>query len=213
MGSPDHEPGHDSSESPVHPVTIAKPFYLGKYEITQGQYQAIMNYNQAQLKGPPNQPVDSCGFEEAVKFCQYASQRTGRRFRLPTEAEWEYACRAGTGAGTQTAFSCGPTLSPDYAVAKFSPDLKPVSPGLAGSRKPNAFGLYDMHGSLWEWTSSPFTPDYNSAPTTQPDEITYVYRGGSFRSPPEECRSAIRFAGAPNLRNDVMGFRVVVEPR
>ncbi len=216
MGSDESEVGHDPSESPRHTVKIAKAFYLGRYEVNQGQWEAVMNFNQAQKKGDAKQAVDSISWTDARKFCAYGGQKAGRTLRLPTEAEWEYACRA----GTKTPWSSGQKLSADDAVFNWSKleggPAKPEHPAIVGSKKPNAWGLYDMHGNVWEWCEDAFTQDYAKHPGTQAavtaeGEPSYVYRGGCWRSGPEECRSAVRFAGPGELRSDVMGFRVAVD--
>ncbi len=222
MGSPNNEPGHDPSESPMHTVKIEQPFYIGKLEVTQAQWQAVVGSNQSEFKGDPTAPADSIARRDAVKFCQYATQRTNRVFRLPTEAEWEYACRA----GTSTAFSCGAALTTTQATFKAAEGDKPLRTTPAGSHAPNAWGLYDMHGNVYEWCADMYQPDYKDAPAdgtavlapkTAPGDvegdISYVYRGGSWRNGPEECRSAVRFASSETTRSDTMGFRVVVEPR
>lgn len=218
MGSDENEEGHDPSEAPKHTVKIEKAFYLGRYEVTQGQWQAVMNYNQAQKKGDPKQAVDSTSWTDAQKFCQYGGERAGRALRLPTEAEWEYACRA----GTKTPYSSGEQVSADDAVFNWSKledgPAKPGSPLIVGSKKANPWGLYDMHGNVWEWCQDAFVADYAKHPGTQAavtaeGETDYAYRGGSWRSGPEECRSAVRFAGAGELRSDVMGFRVAMDAR
>ena len=219
MGSDESEEGHDPSESPRHRVKIEKAFCLGRYEVTQGQWEAVMSSNQAQKKGEARQAMDSVSWTDAQKFCQYGGEKAGRALRLPTEAEWEYACRA----GTKTPWSTGEKLSADDAVfnwSKLRRDLaEPEHPGIVGSKKPNAWGLYDMHGNVWEWCQDAFEQDYAKHPGTQAavaagtDEISYVYRGGCWRSGPEECRSAVRFAGPGELRSDVMGFRVAMDAK
>lgn len=219
MGSDESEAGHDSSESPRHTVKIGKAFYLGRYEITQGQWEAVMNSNQAQEKGNARQAMGSVSWTDAQKFCKYGTEKAGRMLRLPTEAEWEYACRA----GTKTPWSSGGKLSADDAVFNWSKleggPAKPEHPGIVGSKRPNAWGLYDMHGNVWEWCQDAFEQDYAKHPGTQAaltagtGEASYVYRGGCWRSGPEECRSAVRFAGPDELRSDVVGFRVAMDAR
>ena len=224
MGSPDNEPGHDPSESPMHTVKIQQPFYIGKFEVTQAQWQAVMRSSQSAFHGDGTLPADSIGHTDAVKFCQYATQQTTRIFRLPSEAEWEYACRA----GSNTAFSTGGKLSGQYATFK-TPDSdsdKPLRTTRVGSHAPNAWGLYDMHGNVYEWVADVYRADYKEAPAdgtvvlprkTDPGDVegslSYVYRGGSWRNAAEECRSAVRFASGEATRSDTMGFRVVVELR
>jgi len=218
MGSPDREVAHDASESPMHPVQIDKPFYIGKYEVTQGQWKAIMNSSQSTFTGEDKRPAENIAWVDAVKFCKYAGERTGRTMRLPSEAEWEYACRA----ATNTPWNSGMMLL--EAVFKPATGFKPVQPANVGSRLPNSWGLYDMHGNVFEWCEDYYYPNYDKAPTTQlpvttppklgeGEQPSRVYRGGSWRSKAEECRSATRFAATEETRSDTMGFRVVVEPR
>ena len=222
MGSPDNEPGRDPSESPMHTVKIEQPFYIGKYEVTQAQWEAIIKSNQSAFRGDGTLPADSVGRGDAVKFCQYATQRTTRIFRLPSEAEWEYACRA----GSNTAFSCGAELTSQYATFKASDADKPLRPTRVGSHSANAWGLYDMHGNVYEWVADVYRPDYKESPGDAPAAapsksasgdveggLSYVHRGGSWRNGAWECRSAVRFASSEATRSDTMGFRVVVELR
>ncbi|MBE3098193.1 MAG: formylglycine-generating enzyme family protein [Planctomycetes bacterium] len=174
MGSPDSEKGHKADESPQHEVTISKPFYMGVTEVTQAQYEAVMGTNPSGSKGPTN-PVEKVSWHEASDFCRKLSQKTGKTVRLPTEAEWEYACRA----GSKTRFSFGDSDSAlgDYASLVYK--RNPV-----GRKKPNAWGLYDMHGSVWEWCADRYDP-YSSEASTDPQGATSggggrVLRGGSW---------------------------------
>ena len=222
MGSPASETGHDPSESPQRKVHVGRAIFMGKFEVTQGQYQAVMGLNQGTFKEDPRRAIDNISWTDGVKFCKYVSERTGRTVRLPTEAEWEYACRA----GSDTAFAFGDTLRAQDAVFNWSKvDAaagKPDRPAVVDTTRPNAWGLYGMHGNVWEWCQDAFADGYAAhsgtqaavpAANPQSAEVDYVYRGGSWRSGPAECRSAVRFAGSGELRSDVMGFRVVVEVR
>ncbi|MDR3077516.1 MAG: formylglycine-generating enzyme family protein, partial [Planctomycetota bacterium] len=147
MGSPESEAGRYGIEEIQHEVTISKPFYLGICEVTQAQYEAVVGNNPSQYKGNGGtKPVESVSWDDAREFCRKASDLAGKRFRLPTEAEWEYACRA----GTATPFSTGETLSPKQASLI---DAKNRETLAAGSFPPNAWGLHDMHGNVWEWCS------------------------------------------------------------
>ncbi|MEI6232525.1 MAG: formylglycine-generating enzyme family protein [Planctomycetota bacterium] len=221
MGTPDTEPGHKKNET-RHSVTISKPFYMGKTEVTQQQYDAIMAETPSKVKGL-TLPVDRVTWEDASKFCEKLSELAGKPVQLPTEAQWEYACRA----GTTTAYHSGDTLPP--ADANVSADPKTVGsdkPELrektlpVGSFKPNAFGVYDMHGNVWEWCRDWY--EENNAVATTPiqdpegpaksseDPPVRVLRGGSFYSLPLEVRSGCRDSMAPGYRSARGGFRIIV---
>jgi len=198
-----------SSEQPVHEVTI-QPFYLGKYPITQEQYQAVMGSNPSYFKDKgEKRPVENVSWDDAVKFCEKLSQND-KKYRLPSEAEWEYACRA----GTQTKYYFGDDESKlkDYAwYRENSGDTThPV-----GEKKPNAFGLYDMHGNVGEWCSDRWHANYNNAPTDGSSWETgtvnnYALRGGSWDYGVIKCRSANRNRLNAYGRNDFTSFRLVV---
>jgi formylglycine-generating enzyme required for sulfatase activity len=212
MGSPDSEEGHKADEGPQHQVTISKPFYMGVTEVTQAQFEAVMGTNPSKFKGPTN-PVESVTWDEAVEFCRRLSEKTGKTFRLPTEAEWEYACRA----GTKTRFSFGDSESVlgDYAWCTSNSGGKthPV-----GQKKPNAWGLYDMHGNVWEWCADWFG-DYSSGSSTDPQGPgsggSRVLRGGSWRiGGSGGFRCAYRGSGDPTTRrlDGLSGFRCARAP-
>jgi formylglycine-generating enzyme required for sulfatase activity len=190
-----------------HEVTISKPFYLGVYEVTQAQYEAVMGTNPSLFKGATN-PVDTVSWNDATAFCSKLSKKTRQVVRLPTEAEWEYACRA----GTQTVFSFGddPSALGDYAWwgQNSGGTTHPV-----GQKKPNAWGLYDMHGNVWETCVDWWGP-YPKGPVTDPSGRATgssgpVVRGGSWRSfrVADYFRCAARCYGNPALRSDCYGFR------
>jgi len=235
MGSPATEAGRSGDEGPQHDVTISKPFYMGVFEVTQEQYEQVMGVNPSSFKGAKN-PVEMVSWEEAVEFCKKLSARTGKKVMLPTEAQWEYACRA----GTTTAFHTGDALKPGQANAAFP---KTSNPGVwdrimawlgmssaqkiiqttpAGSFPPNGFGLYDMHGNVWEWCSDWHADSYANLPAGQagaknqdptgPDSgASRVLRGGSWGGDPQLCRSALRFRLTPDYRICDVGFRVAVD--
>ncbi len=219
MGSPEGEVGRKKDESPQHQVTVPG-FFMGRYEVTQAQYQAIMGTNPAHFKGE-KLPVETVSWNDAVEFCQKLSQKTGRTYRLPSEAEWEYACRS----GTTTPFYFGETITPDlvnyngastYASAPkgvFRHKTTPVD-----SFPPNAFGLYDMHGNVYERCQDDYHDNYNGAPTDgrawlSVNNTDYgQLRGGSWLNDPEFCRSAYRSAFFRAERDFFfadIGFRVV----
>ncbi|WP_445252075.1 MULTISPECIES: SUMF1/EgtB/PvdO family nonheme iron enzyme [unclassified Microcoleus] len=175
-----------SSEQPVHQVTV-QPFYLGKYPITQAQWETVMGNNPSNFKGA-KRPVENVNWDQAVEFCQKLSEKTGKTYRLPAEAEWEYACRA----GTTTPFYFGDTITPDLVNYDGNHPYGGAPKGLyrqqttdVGSFPPNSFGLYDMHGNVWEWCSDKWHDNYNGAPTDGSSWETgtdnnRVLRGGSW---------------------------------
>ncbi len=207
MGSPGGE-GYDT-EKPQHRVTV-EPFCVGKYPITQRQYQEIMNSNPSNFRGD-NLPVENVSWEDAVEFCQRLSLHTGQEYRLPSEAEWEYACRA----GTTTPFHFGETITEDlanYAAVDIYAIELTTTP--VASFAPNPFGLYDMHGNVWEWCQDDWHDNYEDAPTDGSAWISEnhgkkVFRGGSWFSDSKECRSASRFRNNRAFRGGNIGFRVV----
>ena len=233
MGSPGTEPGRGSEEGPQHAVTISKPSYMGIYPVTQEQYEQVMGTNPSRFKGASN-PVETVSWDDATEFCKKLSQKTGKRVRLPTEAQWEYACRA----GTTTAYNTGPAISPGEADCDFSGSS--ATPGYwaklkgwvrsffpagkqpqggpkpVGSFKPNDFGLYDMHGNIWQWCADWYGDDYyahspSSDPAGPESGSPRVLRGGSWSVDPRSCRSAYRFWIDPDHRRSVFGFRVVLD--
>jgi formylglycine-generating enzyme required for sulfatase activity len=227
MGSPPDEPGRRDNEGPVHDVILTKAFYLGVTPVTQEQYQRAMGTNPARFQGAagggPEHPVECVSWEDVLLFCRRLGERPeeaqeGRSYRLPTEAEWECACRA----GSATPFHFGDSLSPREASfdgnhpygevprAPTPPRTVPV-----GSFPANYYGLHDMHGNVWEWCSDWYDAGYYSRSPRQdpqgPESGVYrVLRGGSWRNQAATCRSAYRNALAPNQRQPFIGFRVVL---
>lgn len=196
-------------ELPAKMVTIAKPFEMAATEVTQAQYEAVMGNNPAKKKGP-DLPVNNMPFKDAVEFCKRMTERTGRVHRLPTEAEWEYACRAGSDA----IWCFGDDIEKlgDFAWFEDNSDGK-VNP--VGKKMPNAFGLYDMHGNVWEWCSDWYGGDYFATgpdvdPKGPPAGEGHVVRGGAAFDEAWLCRSAERDFGPPVPRVN-LGFRVVRE--
>jgi formylglycine-generating enzyme required for sulfatase activity len=217
MGSPDEEPDHDISESPQHKVVIGRPFYMGKFEVTQNQWGVIRQASSRANIGPLF-PADGVSWTDATRWCEEMSKRLKVQVRLPTEAEWEYACRA----GTTTAYAFGPKLSAKDASFNSSDEARKRKTMPVGSFKPNAWGLYDMHGNVWEWCQDTLQGDYENAPKTDAAWIdpqtpyNRVRRGGSWADDAANLRSAVRWGAAasekePELRNDQVGFRVVVD--
>jgi len=221
MGSPPTEEGRKPNEGPVHQVTISSPFHIGIHEVTQQQYEAVIGKNpsHSHLKGAAR-PVETVSWEEAVEFCRKLSEKTGRTVRLPTEAEWEYACRA----GSTTRFCFGDDEK-DLGKYAWYTDNSEHTTHPVGQKAPNGWGLYDMYGNVWEWCADWFAPSYPNGPQTDPKgpesgptnvvssgSAARVVRGGSFTFRPAACRSATRGRGAPDARNGhYFGFRVVVE--
>jgi formylglycine-generating enzyme required for sulfatase activity/serine/threonine protein kinase len=215
MGSPSSESQRDNDEGPQHKVTISKSFYMGIYEVTQEQYQAVMGNNRSYFKGE-NLPAERVSWNDAVEFCKKLSRKEGKTYRLPTEAEWEYACRA----GTTTPFNTGETISTEcanyygnYTYGNGHKGLYRQKTTPVGSFSPNAFGLYDMHGNVWEWCQDRYDSKYYSnSPTVDPQGPSKgqyrVLRGGSWLNT-WGCRSALRFKDKPNKRGGDFGFRVV----
>jgi len=204
MGSPDSEKERDSDEGAVRKVQITKAFYMSKYEVTQDQYLAVMGRNPSQFSGG-NLPVEGVSWDEAVACCGKIGGR------LPTEAEWEYACRA----GSETRFCCGDDLN--YArlgeYAWYSGNSGSTTHAI-GQKKPNSFGLYDMHGNVYEWCSDWFSA-YANAQAVNPVGVSSgryrVCRGGSWFSDAGHCRSAYRSLSVPDARNINFGFRVALD--
>ncbi|MGC9526182.1 MAG: formylglycine-generating enzyme family protein [Limnospira sp.] len=240
MGSPETEAGRGVTEGPQHEVNVA-PFFMSRYAITQKQWRAIANLPKLAIELDPdrsqyngeNRPAEWVTWFDAIEFCARLSQLTNRTYRLPSEAEWEYACRA----GTATPFYYGETITTDIVnfYGDFSDGEAPkgvVRKGTApvGSFPPNAFGLYDTHGNVWEWCADPWNNDYQGAPKNgrvwdeeksgdrYQDYLVYlndliadnrfrVLRGGSWDVQLQDCRSAIRLRNIPTGRSNY-GFRI-----
>jgi formylglycine-generating enzyme required for sulfatase activity len=221
-GSPYFGGGADSGV--VHAVTISYPFWIGQHEVTVAEFSAMMGG--AALSSTKNLPVANKSWYDARAYCAALTAAetlagnvpAGYEYRLPTEAEWEYACRA----STTTEFNVGSELlCTDARIdATYHPTLSltdcglPLFPSNVGSYAPNAFGLYDMHGNVWEWCLDSFAP-YSSTPVTDPFVTggpTQVVRGGSFNDPSNSCRSATRNYSEPDESYPNVGFRVVLGP-
>jgi uncharacterized protein (TIGR02996 family) len=236
MGSPLSEVGRADSEGPMHEVEISRPFYLGVFPVTQAQFQRVLRLRPSlfrrsgagryRVRGldTANFPVEMVSWPIAKAFCRALSQRrderqAGRVYRLPTEAEWEYACRA----GTMTAYHFGAAAAlhqanfdgrPLYGAALSELTLGRPSP--VGSFLPNAWGLYDMHGNVWEWVGDWYGSDYyasspRSDPTGSQRGKDRLMRGGAWSTTPDACRSATRGWIDPYHANHETGFRVVCE--
>ena len=232
MGSPDGEVGRDYDEndlreSPQHQVTLTKDFYIGKFEITQEQYQAVMGTNPSNFAAyadSASRPVEFVTWDDSVAFCASlttylsASIPTGYQFNLPTEAQWEYACRAGTTSslnnGTDITSATG--IDENLGVVAWYDSISTSQTHVVGQKQPNAWGLYDMHGNVWEWCLDRYKQTYYadcldcSDPTGPSTGSRRVPRGGGWGSDPKNCRSASRSNSNPSTLNYSFGFRVVL---
>ncbi|MCY2924212.1 MAG: formylglycine-generating enzyme family protein [Planctomycetota bacterium] len=224
MGSPEGEKDRQRHEGPQREVTISKAFYMGVCEVTQEQYEAIMGKNPSAFKDAKN-PVERVSWNDAVEFCKALTAKTGKTVRLPTEAECEYACRA----GTKTRFSFGDADADLYKYGNYCD--KSNTNGVSwkdeahddghdktapvGSYKPNAWGLYDMYGNVAEWCSDWYADSYAKAGTRDPQGpdsgSLRVLRGGGWYDNPRRCRSARRHYYPPVFRRINYGFRVAVD--
>jgi formylglycine-generating enzyme required for sulfatase activity len=229
MGSPPEEEKREESESPLHQVAI-KAFYLARLPVTQIQWRAVAELPQVERSLNPepansksnNQPIECVSWYDAVEFCARLAKSTGRSYRLPTEAEWEYACRA----GTQTPFHFGATIRADLANYDGNHSYANGPQGIyreyttaAGSFEvANDFGLYDMHGNVWEWCADRWHDNYQSAPfdgrawDVDGDNRLRILRGGSWDFNPSYCRSAQRARYAADLRYFNISFRIACSP-
>ncbi|MBW4629276.1 MAG: formylglycine-generating enzyme family protein [Brasilonema octagenarum HA4186-MV1] len=228
MGAPKNEQDSGDDERPQHQVTV-QPFFMGKYPVTQAQWRAVAALPQVNKELDPNpsrfkgddRPVERISWYDALEFCARLNFRinftAGRDYRLPSEAEWEYACRA----GTTTPFYFGETITTDLAnyngnytygntpKREFREETTTV-----GSFPPNAFGLHDMHGNVWEWCADTWHENYEGAPKdgsawlTQSENDNHLLRGGSWANYPGYCRSAYRTFNVAGDRNVNFGFRV-----
>ena len=229
MGSPNSEKGRYRGEA-QHNVTISKPFYMSACEVTQEQYEAVMGVNPSERKGE-NLPVESVNWVDAVDFCARLSVIEGQPYRLPTEAKWEYACRA----GSSSAYCFGNSQVRLHVYAHYNRFLgksiclyhhefkdTPLLGDLIGIRsvgkkKPNVWGLYDMHGNVWEWCYDwygPYGTDPEADPTGPASGTGRVLRGGCWANPARSCRCAHRIGFGPHNRGvGNIGLRVVAEPR
>jgi len=204
--------GRVRTEGPQHKVKITKPFYLGKYEVTQTQWEAMMGNNPSEFQGPDN-PVEQVSWNDVQKFLtkmNVAFEKKGMVFGLPTEAGWEYACRAGT--TTSFYFGDNPALLKQHGW--FSGNARATTHPV-GQGKPNAWGLYDMHGNVEEWCSDWNRKTYYEVsppvdPVGPPSGEHRVFRGGGFRDAPVCCRSAYRDYTYPNRQAAGRGFRLAL---
>ncbi len=205
MGSPEGEKGRKAHEV-RHRVRISTAFYMSVCAITQAQYTAVMGTNPSERKGD-NLPVENVSWGDATAFCRTLSKKTGRKARLPTEAEWEYACRA----GTETPYHFGSAITTKQANYGRYHGLEAMP---AGYFPPSAWGLCEMHGNMWEWCAD-WYGDYPQGDVIDPQGPSSgsyrVLRGGAWGEEPWHCRSAHRSVNAPGSRDEWTGFRVVMD--
>jgi len=212
MGSRPGEERREPDSQPVHRVRITRAFYLGETEVTQKQFALVMGMNPSQDRSD-GKPVEQVGWPMAVEFCKKLSAKEGKRYRLPTEAQWEYACRA----GADTFFHFGDDRQYQqldhhaWHGRNSQAMLHPVK-----SKRPNTWGLFDMHGGVWEWCADWYAKDYYARgpaadPAGPPDGTVRVLRGGSFLAYPWNCFCGYRSFFSPEYRDRGMGLRVLCE--
>jgi formylglycine-generating enzyme required for sulfatase activity len=199
-----------------HSVTLSRDFWLHKYEVTQGEYASVMGKNPSQFPGDTNRPVEKLSYFDAVAYCSAVTKHEreagrlppGYAYRLPSEAEWEYACRA----GTTNFFSFGDAVAEADQYAWTLENSEGTTHPI-GQKRPNPWGLYDMHGNVWEWCNDWFAP-YPAAELTDPSGPTNskfkVFRGGGWNQAIEFARSANRFMMAPSNGIHFVGFRLAL---
>jgi formylglycine-generating enzyme required for sulfatase activity len=203
MGSPDADSEALDLEKPAHQVTISQPFYLGKYPVTQARWEAVMGNNPSYRKGNPSHPVDQVSWVDVQAFLYTLNEREGSgRYRLPTEAQWEYACRGGTKT---------PRYHPDVNAIAWYSENSNGSTQPVGQKVPNAWGLYDMLGNVYEWCLG-VRRVYTAGAVIDPMGLTgagayRVVRGGSWGGPAQSVRAAYHYWFVPGFRRDDLGFR------
>ncbi|MEO0759716.1 MAG: formylglycine-generating enzyme family protein [Cyanobacteria bacterium J06648_16] len=214
MGAPPEEEDSQDAERPQHRVQLSQ-FLMGRYPVTQAQWRVVAGYDREQMALDPEPsgfkgddlPVEQVSWREATEFCQRLSRRTGKHYHLPSEAQWEYACRA----ETMTTYHFGPQLTSD--LANYGRQENKTT--AVGQYPPNRWGLHDMHGNVWEWCQDHWHNNYDGAPTDGrawiggSDSSIRVRRGGSWYDIPWYCRSASRYNYFPDIRDYDIGFRVV----
>ena len=197
-------------EMPVHLVSIVRPFYVGVYEVTQEQWKQVMGKNPSEFEGD-KRPVENVSWNEVLKFIKKLSEKEGIQYRLPTEAEWEYACRAGS--TENYCFGNDESLFGEYAW--YTDNSEGVTHNV-GTKKPNAWGLYDMHGNVWEWCADWYSESYENTPTDGtaykiPNEKGRVLRGGSWNGSAENSRCSSRINLGSGGRNYFVWFLLLID--
>ena len=218
MGSPADEPGRNPDEA-QHKVTLTKPFYVQRSEVTQGQWLRVMGTNPSHFQDCGGDcPVEFVSWKECQEFVKNLNRREGsKKYRLPTEAEWEYACRA----NSPLAFADGPVTQTGCGYDKHLDAIgwycgnSGRRPHAAAKKTPNAFGLYDMHGNVWDWVADWYDM-YPLEDVTDPrgpvSGSSRVLRGGGWHEDVEGCRSAVRLGRPPDSKAGTLGFRLVRDP-
>jgi formylglycine-generating enzyme required for sulfatase activity len=206
MGSPESEEGRDRNEGPQHRVTLTKGFFLGIFPVTQEQWLQVIGRNPSHHKGEKNLPVEMVTWNKCQEFCQKLGELCGEPVRLPTEAEWEYACRA----GTSSPYSFGDTISAEQANCDFG--RQTITP--VGTFPPNSWGLFEMHGNVGEWCEDGLR-EYQAIPAENPKGLVptngdRALRVGCASAYPRHCRSASRCYGPVNFPGTYLGLRVLV---
>lgn len=213
--------GGTSAEQPAREVKLMAPFFMAKYEVPQNLWEAVMGANPSKWKGKRNS-VEMLSFAEAEDFCKRATEfmqaakliEPGQVIRLPSEAEWEYCCRA----GTKSNYSFGNDEQDLGQFGWFTGNAAGNDPPV-GAKKPNPWGLYDMHGYLWEWCADPWHPDYKEAPATPApwtaggEAGKHVIRSGSWKDKADRLTSSFRQAAKDDLRDDAVGLRCVLSQK
>jgi formylglycine-generating enzyme required for sulfatase activity len=229
MGAPEDEPGSDDCERPQHLVRVSQ-FLLGRYPVTQAQWRVVAGYQQIDKELDPdpskfkgdNLPVETVSWEDAQEFCRRLSAQSKKNYRLPSEAQWEYACRA----GTSTPFSFGEIITTEVANYDGNYTYRNEPQGerrgrttAVGIFPANDWGLHDMHGNVWEWCEDDWHGSYEGAPVdgsvwvdSNRTDSSKLLRGGSWFSNPGNCRSAIRYYNGRVITSNLVGFRVCCEP-
>jgi len=229
MGAPESEPDSENIERPQHRVQLSS-FLMGRYPVTQAQWRVVAGYDRidqeldtdpSTFKGD-NRPVEKVSWEDTQEFCKRLSAAMGKAYRLPSEAQWDYVCRA----GTETPFHFGETITPELANYDGSYIYGDGSKGESrqettgvGSFPASGWGLHDMHGNVWEWCEDDYHDSYNGAPEdgsawidSDLAETNRLLRGGSWGSNPQNCRSAYRYSIPRGYRSNAFGFRVCCVP-
>jgi formylglycine-generating enzyme required for sulfatase activity len=217
MGTPPSEVGREGQER-LHRVQLTRSFYLSRTEVTQGQWIAVMGSNPSAFPDcGPDCPLENANLFAVEEFITRLSNLSGARYRLPTEAEWEYACRA----GTQTPFSTGANLTTDQAnyagdfpYPGYPPGVDRARPTPVGSFPPNPRGFHDLHGNVWEWVQDEHCP-YPEGPVTDPIAVCNaefrVIRGGSWAFNADSARCGLRYTHRPQHKGHSLGFRVALD--
>ncbi len=215
MGSPESDNSARSTEQPQHPVKLTQPFYLGIHVVTQGQYATVMEdrpwHGREHVIDHPDCPATYVTWDDALAFCRKLGEQDGADYRLPSEAQWEYACRCGD--ATIYSFGNGAAELGEHAWYDGNAwDIGEAYPHAVGLKRPNPWGIYDMHGNVWEWCSDYWSTEYEANEVTDPTGPAYgnsrVLRGGSFGGDASGCRSAVRGGSRPDMRSNNTGFRV-----